>query len=141
MTTLISRRAFTVGTAAAAAASCLSLRPARAAEISLKFAFSLPEAHPITIRAKEAAARIATETNGQAELLLFPNNQLGGDTDMLSQVRAGGIDLFLNSGSAAISTIVPSASIYGLGFLFPDYPSVWKAIDGALGDELRARIA
>jgi tripartite ATP-independent transporter DctP family solute receptor len=139
MTLYMSRRAFTAGTAAAA--TCAALRPARAAaDIRLKFAFNLPEQHFITIRSKEAAARIAAETNGTVELQIFPNNQLGGDTDMLSQVRAGGIDLFLNSGVNVLSTIVPTVSIYGLGFLFPDYPAVWKAMDGELGDELRARI-
>jgi tripartite ATP-independent transporter DctP family solute receptor len=137
---LISRRAFTVGTAAATAAAAFPLRRAKAADITLKFAFNLPEQHFITLRAKEAAGRIASETNGKVEMLVFPNNQLGGDTDMLSQVRAGGIDLFLNSGVNVLSTIVPTVSIYGLGFLFPDYPTVWKAMDGELGAELRSRI-
>ena len=33
---------------------------------------------------------IAKETNGRVEIAIFPNNQLGGDTDMLAQVRSGG---------------------------------------------------
>lgn len=137
----ISRRTFSIGLGGTAAALGLRARPAKAADITLKFAFNLAESHPITTRSREAAARILAETNGKVEVRVFPNNQLGGDTDMLSQTRAGGIDLFLNSGINVLSTIVPSASIYGLGFLFPDYATVWKTMDGELGAALRARIA
>ena len=65
-------------------------RVARAAEFSLKYGNNLPLTHPLNIRAQEAADRIAKETNGRVEIKIFPNNQLGGDTDMLAQVRSGG---------------------------------------------------
>ena len=44
-------------------------------------------------RAKEMAAAIKTETNGRFDLQIFPNNQLGSDTDMLSQIRSGGVEI------------------------------------------------
>ena len=68
-------------------------RPARAAEFSLKYGNNLPLTHPLNIRAQEAADRVARESNGRVEIEIFPNNQLGGDTDMLAQVRSGGIEL------------------------------------------------
>ena len=43
-------------------------------------------------RAQEAADRIREETSGRVELRIFPNSQLGSDTDSLSQLRSGGID-------------------------------------------------
>jgi TRAP-type transport system periplasmic protein len=36
---------------------------------------------------------------------------------------------------------VPAASINGMGFAFPDYETVWKAMDGDLGAHIRAQIA
>lgn len=137
------RRTFLQGTTAAALATGVGfpIKSARAAaEFRLRWGFNLAESHPITTRAREAAERVLTETKGRVEINVFPNNQLGGDTDMLSQLRAGGLDLFLNSGINVLSTIVPSASIYGLGFIFPDYDAVWKAMDGELGDALRLAI-
>lgn len=138
----LTRRAFTMTTTLGLSATALgfSMKRAAAAEYSLKFAFNLAETHPITTRAREAAARIQHETNGRVELQVYPNNQLGSDTDMLSQVRAGGIDLFLNSGINVLSTMVPAASIYGLGFIFPDYDTVWKTMDGELGVALHKLI-
>jgi TRAP-type C4-dicarboxylate transport system substrate-binding protein len=36
------------------------------------------------------AAEIKQETNGRFDLQIFPNSQLGSDTDTLSQIRSGG---------------------------------------------------
>jgi extracellular solute-binding protein (family 7) len=46
------------------------------------------------VRAEEAADHIAAETKGRVEVKIFPNNQLGGGTDMLAQVRSGAITFF-----------------------------------------------
>ena len=85
------------------------------------------------------AAAIKTETNGRFDLQIFPNNQLGSDTDMLSQIRSGGVEFFTLSG-LILATLVPAASINGIGFAFPDYDTVWKAMDGDLGAYVRGEI-
>ena len=117
----------------------INTRPARAADFSLKLANNSPLTHPQTIRQQEAADRIKAATNGAVEIQLFPNNQLGSDTDMLSQLRSGAIDFFTLSG-LILSTLVPAASINGIGFAFKDYDTVWKAMDGKLGAYVRAEI-
>jgi tripartite ATP-independent transporter DctP family solute receptor len=73
------------------------------------------------------------------DLQVFPAGQLGSDTDMLSQVRSGGIEFFTLSG-LILSTLVPAASITGIGFAFSDYASVWRALDGELGTFVRREI-
>jgi TRAP-type C4-dicarboxylate transport system substrate-binding protein len=64
---------------------------AQAAEFTYKYANNAPDSHPMNVRAKEMAAAIKAETHGRFDLQIFPNNQLGSDTDMLSQLRSGGI--------------------------------------------------
>jgi tripartite ATP-independent transporter DctP family solute receptor len=91
-------------------------------------------------RAREMAAAIKSETGGRFVLEVFPNSQLGSDTDTLSQLRSGGVEFFTLSG-LILSTLVPAASINGIGFAFPDYPTVWKAMDGDLGAYVRQQIA
>ena len=93
----------------------------------------------MNVRAKEMAAAIKAETNGRFDLQIFPNNQLGSDTDMLSQIRSGGVEFFTLSG-LILATLVPAASINGIGFAFPDYDTVWKAMDGDLGAHVRGEI-
>ncbi|HBK05343.1 MAG TPA: ABC transporter substrate-binding protein [Acetobacteraceae bacterium] len=117
----------------------INTRPARAADFSLKLANNAPLTHPQSIRQQEAADRIKAATNGAVEIQLFPNNQLGSDTDMLSQLRSGAIDFFTLSG-LILATLVPAASINGIGFAFKDYDTVWKAMDGKLGAYVRSEI-
>ena len=112
---------------------------AQTAEFTYKYANNLPDGHPMNARAKEMAAAIKAETNGRFDLQIFPNNQLGSDTDMLSQIRSGGVEFFTLSG-LILATLVPAASISGIGFAFPDYDTVWKAMDGGLGAHIRGEI-
>jgi tripartite ATP-independent transporter DctP family solute receptor len=136
----LTRRTLLTSTVAGAAAATFGTQRGEAAEFSYKYANNLPVSHPMNVRAQEAAERIKAETGGRVELQIFPNNQLGGDTDMLSQVRSGGIEFFTLSG-LILSTLVPTASINGVGFAFPDYAAVWKAMDGELGTYVRGQIA
>jgi TRAP-type transport system periplasmic protein len=113
---------------------------AQGAEFTYKYANNAPDTHPINVRAREMSAAIKAETHGRFDLQVFPNNQLGSDTDMLSQLRSGGIEFFTLSG-LILATLVPAASINGIGFAFPDYDTVWKAMDGDLGAHVRGEIA
>lgn len=112
---------------------------AKGPEFSYKYANNLPVTHPMNIVAQAAATRIKEQSDGRMELKVFPSNQLGSDTDMLSQVRAGGIE-FLTTPGLVLSTLIPVAAINSLGFIFPDYAAVWKAMDGGLGTYLREQI-
>jgi tripartite ATP-independent transporter DctP family solute receptor len=138
-----SRRALLKASAASAVMGSVGapfVARAQQAEFTYKFANNLPDAHPLNTRAKEMSAAIKTETNGRVDVQIFPNNQLGADTDVLSQLRSGGVEFFTMSG-LILATLVPAASINGMGFAFPDYPTVWKAMDGDLGAYVRGQIA
>ena len=135
----ISRRSLVAG-AAALPLVAIRNRPAGAAEFTYKFANNLPASHPSNLRANEMVVRILEATGGRVEVQVFPNNQLGSDTDMLSQLRSGAIDFFTLSG-LILSTLVPAASINGVGFAFKDYDQVWRAMDGKLGEHVRSEIA
>jgi tripartite ATP-independent transporter DctP family solute receptor len=112
---------------------------AQSAENTLRFGSNLPAIHPLNVRATEAAEAIRKETNGRVDIQVHPNNQLGSDTDMLSQVRSGAIDFMTLSG-LILSTLVPVASINGIGFAFKNDQQVWSAMDGDLGAHVRASI-
>ena len=134
----ISRRQL-LGAASALPLFSIASRPAFAAEFNYKFATGQDPSHPVNKRAQEAIDRIRNATNGRLDIKLFPANQLGSDTDLLSQVRSGGVEFF-NQASVVLSTLVPAAGIVNTGFAFHDYNEVWKAMDGPLGTYVRAQI-
>ena len=113
---------------------------AQQGEFTYKYANNLPVTHPMNVRAREMAEAIKAETNGRFDMQIFPSSQLGSDTDTLSQVRSGGVEFFTLSG-LILATLVPAASINGIGFAFTDYGTVWKAMDGELGAYIRGQIA
>ncbi|MFL5333147.1 MAG: TRAP transporter substrate-binding protein, partial [Geminicoccaceae bacterium] len=74
-------------------------RPASAAEFNYKLATGQDPTHPVNTRAQEAIDRIREATGGRLDIKLFPANQLGSDTDLLTQVRNGSVEFFNLSGS------------------------------------------
>ena len=113
---------------------------AAAPEFVMKYGNNLPVTHPLNVRSQEAANKILEQTKGRVAINIFPNNQLGGDTDMLSQVRSGGIEMFTPS-ALVVSTLAPVAAINAVGFAFSDYNQVWGAMDGKLGALVRATLS
>lgn len=137
----ISRRTFVQGAAAATVVSLggFSRRASAAPQYVFKYGNQVPATHPITLRMQEAAAKILEESGGKVEIRIFPNSQLGGDTDMLQQLRSGALEMLSQSGNI-MSTLSKPISLYGVGYAFPDYKRVWEAMDGALGAHLRGII-
>lgn len=135
----MSRRFFIGAGIGTLAAPALIAGKAQAAEFRYKFANNFPLGHPMNNRVEEAKNRIAEETDGRFQLQIFPNNQLGSDTDTLNQVRSGAVEFFTLSG-IILSSLVPVASINGMGFAFKNTSQVWEAMDGELGAYVRNQI-
>jgi tripartite ATP-independent transporter DctP family solute receptor len=139
---ITTRRRLLAAGAALPLFSIISRRGAAARpKYRFKFAGNLPATHPINVRVKEILPKILEESGGQLEVRMFPNNQLGGDSDMLSQLRSGALEMFLCSGTNVLSTMAKQTALYGVGFAFKDYSQVWSALDGGLGAYLRGIIA
>ena len=95
-TTRLTRRGLgqgLLGAASAIFATGILGQPAKAAEFDFKLGVNTPETHPLTIRLTEAAKAIGEQSAGRLNITVFANSQLGGDPEMLSQVRSGGIDI------------------------------------------------
>src|SRR5471032_3534183 len=110
--------------------------PANAAEFAYKYGTALPEGHPMVIRSKEAAAKIKEESGGKLDITLYPSSVLGQDTAMMSQAIAGALEIYGMS-LDILAQKSASAAIFGVGFVFPDYDTAWKAMDGELGSYCR----
>lgn len=136
----MTRRDLLVRTGAAAVPLMAGEAFAQTAEFTMKFGSNLPATHPINIRATEMAANLKAESKGRLDLQVYPNNQLGNDTDMLSQMRSGALD-YMTLSPLILGTLVPAAQINGVGFAFKDYTQVWAAMDGDLGAYVRKQIA
>lgn len=125
---------------ALATPAVLRITKLHAAEFIMKLANDTPVTHPLSTRMQEAGEAIRNETNGKVEIRVFPNNQLGSDTDMLTQVRSGALEFFSLS-PLILQTLVPNAAVSGIGFAWKGYEKLWPAMDGDLGAYVRGQIA
>lgn len=112
---------------------------AEPAKFKYKIGLSQPAKHPISVGLMEACAEILRESNGKLQIEVYHSGQLGSDTDMLSQVRSGALEFFSTAGMIW-GTLVPVAAINVTAFAFPDYQTVWSAMDGDLGAHIRAAL-
>ncbi len=134
----ITRKRFLLG--AAAAGTAAAILPARAARRSvIRFGLDLTADHPTTVNAVAAAKKIKDATNGEVDVQVFPSSQLGDDTHMLSNLRSGAMQM-MAIGDNILATLVPSAAIDNIGFAFKSPEMAWKALDGKVGDIVRADI-
>jgi TRAP-type C4-dicarboxylate transport system substrate-binding protein len=135
----ITRRGLLGAASAAIGTTILGKSAGAAAEFEFKLGVNTPESHPLAVRLTEAARAIGAQSSGRLNVTVFANSQLGGDPEMLSQLRAGGIEL-LAAPSMTLSTLVPLSGLPSIGFAFQSYDQVWAAMDGGVGDVVRDAI-
>jgi tripartite ATP-independent transporter DctP family solute receptor len=83
---------------------------------------------------KEVAEKLS---NGEIEVQIFPNGQLGGELEMVSQVRLGTLDMAM-AGSGIVAAIEPTFSITELPFIWKSREQAWKVLNGPVGDKMFA---
>ena len=130
------RRTLLAGLATGVAAPAILHWPAGAAEFTFKCGGSLPDGHPMAIRAREAMALIKEESGGRLDITLYTNSLLGGDTAMISQTIAGALEMYTLP-LDLLAAKNPACGIFGVGYAFLNYDHIWEAMDGELGNYLR----
>ena len=78
---------------------------------------------------------VEKETNGEVEIQIFPNGQLGSEKEMIEGLKLGTVDITSPS-NGNLTNFVPELGIFDLPFLFRDRPHMYKAMDGAPGKKL-----
>lgn len=139
MTARATRSAFLTTTAATLASIGIVRSPARAAEITGKAGTNQPPDHPLSVAMKDLWDAVRTQTNGRVDVAVFPNNQLGGDTAMMQQLRDGALQVMTLDGGI-LEAVVPVAGIQSVGFAFADSAGAFRAFDGKLGAYVRGEI-
>ena len=106
------------------------VRPARAAEITLKHSHGLPTESPLHKRATEMWAAVKAETNGRVDIQIDLNANGG-----LDNLVNGGI-AFVTLAGNGLASLVPAADVQATPYGFKNPAEVHKAIDGPLGTYL-----
>lgn len=106
----------------------------------LKIAHNLPVSHPVHAGIEHFAERLAAYSGGRMQMDVFPNGQLGSETQALEQVQSGSLDA-AKVGGATLGSFIPVAKVFSLPYLFNDSEHYWSVLNGDIGQELLNELA
>ena len=118
--------------ALAAALSLCAIGTASAQE-KLRIAGNFTDKHSSSVAIEQFKKDVEAATGGKVVIETFPNMQLGGAQENVTQTRAGTI-FGTWVGMAFLSRTVPELEAVSLPFLFPNREVAYKVMDGPIGD-------
>ncbi len=101
----------------------------------LKLAHGLDQNHPVHLAMLFMADRLREHSAGTVTLQVFPNGQLGSETECLEQLQRGALAMTKTS-TAPIEGFVPQLAVFGVPYVFRDDDHFWKFIQSPAGREL-----
>jgi tripartite ATP-independent transporter DctP family solute receptor len=102
---------------------------------TLKLTFADTRNHPLYQVLLRFAENVKKKTNGAIEVQVFSTGELGSQTNILTGLQTGIIDLCAHT-SGYIDTLIPQFQVMDLPFLFPDLATAEKVLDGPVGTQL-----
>lgn len=103
-------------------------------KIIIKAAHSTTTDYPYQIGLEKFAESVKEKTNGQVEVQIFPNGQLGSnEREVVESLQLGTVNMTVVNG-AVITNFVPKADVFNLPFIFKNTQHLYKTVDGEAGD-------
>ncbi|MFA5536401.1 MAG: TRAP transporter substrate-binding protein [Bacillota bacterium] len=83
------------------------------------------------------AENVAQRSNGTIKIEVITGGQFGQEREMFEGMKIGTVDMGVMTNSYA-SVFVPAAALFDLPFLFPDYDTANRVLDGPVGQKVLA---
>lgn len=129
-------------TACATAVAAMAFLPvaAQAQSMVLKAADVHPAGYPNVVAVENMGKKLEAATQGRLKIQIFPGGVLGGEKEMIEQTQFGAINI-LRTSLGPVGTVVPEVNVFNMPFVFRSQDHMRAVIDGAIGDELLAKIS
>lgn len=101
----------------------------------LRLGHSLDQNHPVHKAMMHMADVLTQKSGGTIELQIFPNGQLGSETESLEQLQRGALAMTKTS-SAPMESFIPEMAVFGVPYVFRDDDHFWKILHGEIGKRL-----
>lgn len=106
--------------------------------ITWKFGHLANENHMWHKTAEKFSELVSEKTNEQIKIEIYPNNQLGGETDTINSIKAGTADLVISGETMA--NWASKAALMAVPYAFRDEAHLVKVIEGEIGQGIEAEI-
>ena len=102
---------------------------------NLKLGHNLAEDHAVHISLTAFAADVAEKSAGTINIQIFPNGTLGSESDMISQVQFGMLDMAKVSAST-LGNYNKLYNAYSVPYVFDNQEHYYSVMDGEIAQEL-----
>jgi tripartite ATP-independent transporter DctP family solute receptor len=102
---------------------------------TIRLAHGMNTTHPVHEAMLVMADLVTEKSGGQLEVIVYPNQQLGTERQLLELVQIGSIDITKVS-SAVLENFVPEMRVFSLPYLIRDNEHATEILDGEIGREL-----
>jgi len=106
--------------------------------IVLKLGHGIQDSHPAHLAALQFAKEVKEKSDGQIEVQIYPNRQLGEEREMVEGLQLGTVDFVITSTGPLVS-FVPEIGVVDLPFLFTSSAHAYKVLDGDIGQGILAK--
>jgi tripartite ATP-independent transporter DctP family solute receptor len=108
--------------------------------LTMKASHSAAPTEPYHIGLTKLADDVKACTNGEVQIEVFPNSQLGNEKEAVEGILLGTVDIVAVP-TAIMTNFAPELGIFDLPFLFRDRPHMYAVMDGPVGEEVGTAIA
>ena len=95
--------------------------------------------YPTVAAVESLGKKLQQATNGRLTVQVFASMQLGGEKEAIEQAQIGAIQ-FARVSVGALGPVIDELNVFNLPFLFRNTAHMQKVIDGAIGQELLAKV-
>lgn len=96
--------------------------------VNLKLGHNLAEDHAVHIELTAFAEELKEKSGGSIEVTIFPNGTLGSETDMISQIQNGALDMAKVSAST-LGNFSNSYNAYSVPYVFDNKDHYYSVMD------------
>ncbi|MFG6139279.1 TRAP transporter substrate-binding protein [Halomonas sp. B23F22_10] len=125
-------------TSAVLGAALLGSQASLAADYTLKFGHLANEQHIWNQAALKFKELVEENSDGQVEVQVYPNEQLGAEMDVINSIQLGTADMTITGES--LQNWAPKAAMMAVPYAFRDSEHLEQAVEGDVGDQIEAQI-
>lgn len=107
--------------------------------IKFRLADNNPTSNPLCEANLKFAEYVKEATNGLVEIEVYPDAQLGGESEVVEQVKAGMLD-FARINVVQLVQFVGDYQLYNLPYIFDSDEQRWDVTDGEIGQEMAKKL-
>jgi tripartite ATP-independent transporter DctP family solute receptor len=105
--------------------------------VTLKLAHNLAEDHAVHIAMTAWAEAVNEASNGSITIEIYPNGTLGSESDCVSQLQAGGLEMTKVS-AGTLGNFKSEWNVVSVPYVFNDKDHYYKVMDGEIAQDLYA---